>query len=265
LVQPSATRETIPCCRGANASCGVAASSAAARRNGVASCAAMPVRVACSAARKPRRSSTYTPIHATTGAGVLWLSAVAATRQWRLLALTGLPDWAAISARVLLLDLTDYGRHRLSHRVPVLWRLHRVHHSDVAVDVTTSLRNHPIEMLLRPLFIAGAVLVFGIAPLALLLQPVLQLPILVFEDANIRLPPALDRALAWLIVTPGMHLVHHSNARRQTDSNYATLLSVWDRLLGSFTPTSVPPKIGIDGFDQPGDQTIVGMLATAWR
>jgi sterol desaturase/sphingolipid hydroxylase (fatty acid hydroxylase superfamily) len=204
-------------------------------------------------------------VSATTGAGVLWLSAVAATRQWGLQPLTGLPGWAAILAGVLLLDLTDYGRHRLSHRVPVLWRLHRVHHSDVAVDVTTSLRNHPIEMLLRPLFIAAAVLVFGIPPLALLLQPVLQLPILVFEHANIRLPPALDRALAWLIVTPGMHLVHHSNVRRETDSNYATLLSVWDRLFGSFAPTSVPPKIGIDGFDQPGDQTIVGMLATPWR
>jgi sterol desaturase/sphingolipid hydroxylase (fatty acid hydroxylase superfamily) len=204
-------------------------------------------------------------IAATSGVAVLGLSALAASRHWGLLGLADLQLWAATLAGVLLLDLTDYARHRLTHAVPILWRLHRVHHSDPAVDVTTSLRNHPIEILLRPLFVGAAVLAFGIQPLAVLLQPLLQLPVLVFQHANIRLPPALDRTLAIFIVTPGMHLVHHSRTRQEHDSNYATLLSVWDRLFGSFKPAIAPARIGLDGYEQPRDQTVFGMLATPWR
>jgi sterol desaturase/sphingolipid hydroxylase (fatty acid hydroxylase superfamily) len=204
-------------------------------------------------------------VAAISGTAVLWLSNLAASRHWGLLALAEPPLWAATVAGVLLLDLTDYARHRLSHALPVLWRLHRVHHSDLAVDVTTSLRNHPLEILLRPAFLAAAVVAFGVSPLSVLLQPVIQLPFLVFQHANIRLPPSLDRVLAWLIVTPGMHLVHHSRAQRETNSNYATLLTLWDRVFGSFRPTVVPDRIGLDELDQPRNQTVFGMLATPWR
>lgn len=202
---------------------------------------------------------------ATSGIGILSISTFVASNQWGLLGLANLPLWAATLAGLALLDLADYVRHRLTHAIPILWRLHRVHHSDSAVDVTTTLRNHPIEILLRPLFIGVAIVAFGIQPLAVLLQPLLQLPVLVFQHANIRLPPRLDRMLAWLIVTPGMHLVHHSRAREQTDSNYATLVSLWDRAFGSFTPAMAPTRIGLDGYDQPRDQTVLGMLATPWR
>lgn len=199
------------------------------------------------------------------GAGVLWLSALVASRGWGLLALANLPAWATTMAGILLLDLTDYGRHRLSHAAPLLWTLHRVHHSDPMVDVTTSLRNHPLEILLRALFLGASVVVFGIPPLPVLLQPLIQLPVIVFQHANIRLPPLLDRALAWVIVTPGMHLVHHSRAQREADSNYTTLFTVWDRLFRSFTPLRLPDRIGTDGLDQPRYQTFFGMLATPWR
>ena len=204
-------------------------------------------------------------IAAASGTAVLWLSALAARERWGLMQLLDVPALTACVAGMLLLDLTDYVRHRLSHAVPLLWRLHRVHHSDLAVDVTTSLRNHPIEILLRPFFLSAAVIVFGIAPLAVLLQPLVQLPILVFQHANIQLPPALDRALAWLIVTPGMHLVHHSRARLETDSNYSTFLTLWDRLFGSFRATRMPAAIGVDGFDQPRNQTMRGLLATPFQ
>lgn len=204
-------------------------------------------------------------IAAASGTGVLWLSAVATREGWGLMRWLEMQAFAACIAGIALLDLTDYLRHRLSHALPWLWRLHRVHHSDPAVDVTTSFRNHPLEVLLRPLFLGSAVIVFGIGPLAVLLQPLVQLPVLVFQHANVRLPPALDRMLAWLIVTPGMHLVHHSSLRDEADSNFTTSLTVWDRLFGTFRASVIPPVIGIEGFSEDRNQTMLGMLATPFR
>jgi len=216
-------------------------------------------------ARNLALSAICIVIAAASGTGVLWLSAQGAAQRWGLLTLVDRPVWAATLSGVLLLDLTDYARHRLSHAVPLLWRLHRVHHSDLVVDVTTSLRNHPVEILLRPLFLGASVVVFGIPPHLVLLQPLVTLPVLVFQHANIRLPPSLDRALAWVVVTPSMHLVHHSRARREADSNYTTMLTLWDRMFRSFTPSRVPARIGTDGLDQPEYQTLFGMLGTPWR
>ena len=216
-------------------------------------------------ARNLALSAICIVIAAASGTAVLWLSAIAAREHWGFMQWLEVPAAVACVAGVILLDLTEYVRHRLSHAVPVLWRLHRVHHSDLAVDVTTSLRNHPIEILLRPLFLSAAVILSGIVPLAVLLQPLMQLPILVFQHANVRLPLALDRALSWVIVTPGMHLVHHSRGRPEADSNYSTFLTVWDRLFGTFRPTEIPAAIGVDGFDQPRSQTMLGLLATPFR
>ena len=199
-----------------------------------------------------------------TGAALLWLSAYVASRQWGLLPQTHWPDWALCIAGLLILDMTDYWRHRLSHNLPILWRLHRVHHTDIAMDVTTTFRNHPIEMALRPLFLAVAVAAFGVPPLAVLIQPLLQLPVLVFQHANVKLPPALDRALSWLIVTPGMHLAHHSRTEPETNSNYATWLGLWDTLFLTREHAS-PAALGLDGHDTARHQTLVGMLATPWR
>jgi len=224
-----------------------------------------------SAGRPGRRRSNLTlsvvgiAIAAASGTGVLWLSAVAVREGWGLMRWLEVPALIACIAGIALLDLTDYARHRLSHAVPWLWRLHRVHHSDPVVDVTTSLRNHPIELLLRPLFLGAAVIAFGIAPLALLLQPLIQLPILVFQHANVRLPPAMDRVLAWLIVTPAMHLVHHSSLRQQTDSNFTTAFTLWDRLFGTFRPSIIPHVIGIEEFNDARNQTMRGMLVTPFR
>ena len=204
-------------------------------------------------------------ISAFTGAGTLFLSAAAEAHHWGLLAYSRLPAWAAIAIGILAIDLTDYWRHRISHFVPLLWRLHRVHHSDAAMDVTTSFRSHPIEFLIRVALFGAVVVIAGVPPLSLLLIPMLQLPVLIFQHANIRLPPALDRALAFLITTPGMHLVHHSRLEPQTNSNYATFLTIWDRLFGSFRPTVAPNGIGLNGHDSAHYQTLTGMLLTPWR
>jgi sterol desaturase/sphingolipid hydroxylase (fatty acid hydroxylase superfamily) len=181
----------------------------------------------------------------------------------------GLAAWPgsgiAVIGGVLLLDMTDYWRHRVSHRWPPLWRLHRLHHTDLRIDITTALRSHPIEQLLRPLFVVGAVVVFGIPPLAVLIYPLVGLPVLLFQHANVQLPAPLDRALVWLISTPSMHLVHHSRRAVETDSNYATGLTLWDRLFGTFSPSTSPHGIGLDGFDLPGHQTLGGMLRNPWE
>ncbi|MFT4101698.1 MAG: sterol desaturase family protein [Burkholderiaceae bacterium] len=186
----------------------------------------------------------------------------AASNAWGLAAWPG--SVIAIIAGVLLLDMTDYWRHRLSHRWGPLWRFHRLHHTDPRIDITTALRSHPIEQLLRALFIVGAIVAFGIPPLAVLLHPLVGLPVLLFQHANVRLPASLDRALAWLVSTPSMHVVHHSRRAVETDSNYATGLTLWDRLFGTFSPSLPPHGIGLDGFDLPSQQTLGGMLRNPW-
>jgi len=194
---------------------------------------------------------------------MLAASAWIAKTEW------GLAAWAgsviAVVVGVLLLDMADYWRHRFSHRWPPLWRLHRLHHTDPRIDITTALRSHPIEQALRPLFIVGAIVAFGIPPLAVLIYPLLVLPVLLFQHANVRLPVSLDRVLVWLISTPSMHLVHHSRRPVETDSNYATGLTVWDRLFGTFSPSNSPHGIGLDGFDTPPQQTLRGMLRNPWE
>jgi len=196
--------------------------------------------------------------------GGLGAAAMLGASTWMAVTGWGLAAWprsvVAVICGVLLLDMTDYWRHRVSHRWPPLWRLHRLHHTDPRIDVTTALRSHPIEQLLRPLFIVGAVILFGIPPLAVLVYPLLGLPVLLFQHANARLPAALDRALVWAVSTPSMHLIHHSRRATETDSNYATGLTLWDRLFGTFSPSNSPHGIGLDGFDQPAQQTLLGML-----
>lgn len=199
-----------------------------------------------------------------TGGALLGLSVWVQAEPWGLAA-AALPGWLMITLGILALDVTEYWRHRMSHALPLLWRLHRVHHSDPQMDVTTTLRSHPAEQLLRPLFLAAAILLFGVPPLAVLLFPVLQLPVLVFQHANMRLSGWLDRALGWLIATPALHVVHHSRAMVQTNSNYGTFLMLWDRLFGSLQPPTPPAAIGLDSTDDERSQSVRGLLVEPWQ
>jgi len=189
-----------------------------------------------------------------------WVTA----QRWGLAALDA-PAWIPLVLGVLALDLTEYGRHRLSHALPWLWRLHRVHHTDPQVDVTTSLRSHPLEQALRPFFDALAILAIGIGPQALALHAVLQIATLLFQHANLALPMVLDRAIAWLTPTPAYHLVHHSRRRAQSDSNYGACLTVWDRLFGTWQPVDSGLRIGLDGFDMTREGGFLALLANPWR
>ncbi len=145
---------------------------------------------------------------------------------------------------VLLLDLAIYGQHLLMHRVPLLWRLHRVHHADLDFDLTTAVRFHTLEILLSMLIKWGVILLLGPAVLAVLIFEVLLNGMAVFNHANVSLPARAERAVRALLVTPDMHRVHHSAIMRETNSNYGFNLSLWDRLFGTYT---AQPAQGHDG------------------
>lgn len=151
-----------------------------------------------------------------------------------LLARLGLPFVAQLLLTFLLLDFWRYWEHRLFHRVPVLWRLHLVHHSDTQIDVTSSERHHPFEFLLGTAVMLALIAALGLPAQAVGLYLLTATVIALYSHANLRLPASLNRRLNWLIVTPGVHAVHHSDLQAQTDSNYGTVLTLWDRLFGSY-------------------------------
>lgn len=155
------------------------------------------------------------------------------------------PVWLEAGLAVVLLDAAIWGQHVAFHHVPWLWRLHRVHHSDVGFDVTTGVRFHPGEVLLSLAIKAAVVAALGAPPLAALVFELLLSVGSLFTHANLRLPAGLDRFLRYLIVTPDMHRVHHSTVRAETDSNFGFNLSVWDRLFRTYRSDAAAGQEGV--------------------
>jgi len=145
------------------------------------------------------------------------------------------PSWVKIAVSLLVLDLAIWAQHLASHKVPLFWRLHQVHHADRDIDVTTAVRFHPVEIALSMLWKIVVVVPLGAPPLAVFLFEVILNACAMFNHANIALPAWLDGALRLFIVTPDMHRVHHSVKHREHDSNYGFNLSVWDRLFRTYT------------------------------
>ena len=163
-----------------------------------------------------------------------------------------LAPWAVVALSLLALDAVSYGWHRANHVIPLLWRLHQVHHSDASFTVTTALRFHPGEILLSLPLRLSAVALFGVPVEAVLLFEVVFALANFFEHSNIRLPLGFERAVARVFVTPALHRRHHSREQRLLDSNFATVFSFWDRLFGSFGASSsaVRVRIGLPGSAQ---------------
>jgi sterol desaturase/sphingolipid hydroxylase (fatty acid hydroxylase superfamily) len=155
-------------------------------------------------------------------------------RGWGLFNLADLPLWLRAVLGFVLLDLVIYGQHFAFHHVPLLWRLHRMHHSDLDVDVTTGVRFHPIEILLSMLLKIAVVMAVGIPAVSVLVFEIVLNATAMFNHANIALSPALDRWLRLVVVTPDMHRVHHSILREETDSNFGFNLPWWDHLFGTY-------------------------------
>ena len=177
------------------------------------------------------------------------------------------PPLAAGVLAVAALDFSFYAAHVSWHRYPSLWRYHAVHHSDPAVDVTTTIRQHPVESVLRYAAMAIAVLAVGPSPLAFGVYRIASAVNGLFEHANVRAPRRVDRLLSLVTTWPHMHKVHHSRDVAQTNSNYGNLFSVWDRLFGTFRPSAEGMTIayGLDGLDRAEMQTTGGLLAMPFR
>jgi sterol desaturase/sphingolipid hydroxylase (fatty acid hydroxylase superfamily) len=179
-----------------------------------------------------------------------------------ILRVLGLGPVLGDSVAVVLLDFSFYLAHIAMHKVPALWRVHRVHHSDPVVDVTTTIRQHPFEGVIRYLFMAAFAAALGVSLWAFLIYRFASALNGLFEHANIRVPAWLDRSLAWLTTWPNYHKIHHSRAAHESDTNYGNIFSWFDRLFGTFTPPARGAQVacGLDGFDDPRMQTLWGLL-----
>jgi sterol desaturase/sphingolipid hydroxylase (fatty acid hydroxylase superfamily) len=164
---------------------------------------------------------------------------------WGLFNLVVWPSVLEIVLAIVILDFAIWLQHVALHKVPVLWRVHQMHHADVDFDVTTALRFHPIETGLSMLYKVAWVLGLGAAPVAVVLFEVILNGCAMFNHANISLPPWLDRILRQVLVTPDMHRVHHSIERREHDTNFGFNLSIWDRLFGTYTPQPAKGHLGM--------------------
>jgi sterol desaturase/sphingolipid hydroxylase (fatty acid hydroxylase superfamily) len=163
-------------------------------------------------------------------------AAYAAQRGWGLLNLTAWPFWIDVIVGFVVLDLVIYAQHVAFHKVPVLWRLHRMHHADLDIDVSTGLRFHPIEILLSMLIKIAVVMLIGVPPVAVVAFEVVLNATSMFNHSNAAMPLWLDRIVRLFVVTPDMHRVHHSIKRHETDSNYGFNLPWWDWVFRTYRP-----------------------------
>lgn len=165
-------------------------------------------------------------------ATALW----AREQGYGILNMVDLPYLAEAAIALVLLDLAIYGQHVAAHLIPLLWRLHRVHHADIDFDVTTALRFHPIEIFLSMLWKMLLVVVIGPQPEIVILFEIILNGCAMFNHSNLAIPGIFDRWLRLILVTPDMHRVHHSIHREEHNTNYGFNISLWDRVFGTYRP-----------------------------
>lgn len=196
------------------------------------------------------------------GGALLAVTELSRAQGWGLLHRVPLEGFAAWAAALVLIDFWQYLWHRLNHASPLLWRFHAVHHSDADMDASTALRFHTGELLASGL---ARLLIFpllGVTLPQLALYEVILLPVILFHHANVRVPAQLDQWLRLIIVTPRMHWVHHSDQQPETDSNFSSVLSLWDRLFCTFRLRTQPESIrlGLDGVSEDEWRTLPALL-----
>lgn len=189
--------------------------------------------------------------------------------EFGLLYLLRLPQggWLHAALAFLLLDYSLYLWHVLSHKVPLLWRFHNVHHTDLDLGVSTAIRFHFGEMFLSGIFRAIAVLLIGAGPVVVLVYEVVFEASVAFHHSNWRLPFWLERPLSWIFVTPRMHGIHHSVVHRETDSNWSNLFNIWDRAHRTIR-LDIPQDqitVGVPGYREGHDLSVIGLLTMPFR
>jgi sterol desaturase/sphingolipid hydroxylase (fatty acid hydroxylase superfamily) len=166
--------------------------------------------------------------------GVVATAAMAQERGWGLLNVIEGPVWLEFALAVVALDLIIYLQHQVFHYVPILWRFHMMHHSDLDLDVTSGVRFHPVEIIISTAVKAAAVLTLGVAPLAVVAFEIVLNATSLFNHSNVKIPFSVEPVLRWFVVTPDMHRIHHSMDPRETNSNYGFNVPWWDRLFGTY-------------------------------
>ena len=173
-----------------------------------------------------------------------------------------------IIASFIVIDLIGYFFHRLLHTYPIIWRFHLVHHSDVTVDVTTSVRHHPIEMVMSTILTATVIILLGAPPICVLLYGIVRFFISIFSHANIRLPRSLERIINFFIITPDFHRVHHSSDKTKTNSNYSEVVPWWDYIFSTYQPHDKDQEtmsLGLEYFRSNRDQVVDGLITQPFR
>jgi sterol desaturase/sphingolipid hydroxylase (fatty acid hydroxylase superfamily) len=199
------------------------------------------------------------------GAAVL-AAVYAQMRGWGALNLTHWPLWVEVLIALVALDLAIYVQHVATHRIPLLWRLHQVHHADHEVDVTTALRFHPVEIVLSQVYKIGVVVLLGADPVAVIAFEIVLNACAMFNHANLRVPAPLDAMLRIALVTPAMHRIHHSQEPAETNSNFGFNLSVWDRIFGTYRRDARQPlAIGLEPYRNAPSADLVWTLMLPFR
>ena len=192
-----------------------------------------------------------------------------AAQGWGLFNIVDLPFWLEFVLAVLLLDMVIYLQHVMFHAIPVLWRLHRMHHADLDFDVTTGARFHPVEIVLSMLIKFSVIAALGPAAVAVLVFEILLNGTAMFNHSNVKIPLAIDRPLRWIVVTPDMHRVHHSITPHETNSNFGFNLPWWDRLFGTYRDQPAAGHegmtIGIEQFREARELRLDRLLLQPFR
>jgi sterol desaturase/sphingolipid hydroxylase (fatty acid hydroxylase superfamily) len=177
--------------------------------------------------------------------------------------------WIALPCTVLAKSLGQYAFHVVCHGNPLLWRVHRVHHSDVHLDVSSALRNHPLEMIASTAFLIPIVVICGLSPIVLAIYEGVEVFVNMLTHANVRVPEAAERYGRSLLVTPGLHRLHHSAVQAETDSNYGNVFSFWDRLFGTYRSTTIQSgdtfRFGLDDVSRERAGHLGSQLELPWR
>jgi sterol desaturase/sphingolipid hydroxylase (fatty acid hydroxylase superfamily) len=205
----------------------------------------------------------------TIAAAAVWAANSAMEHQWGLLNLIALPSVMSFILGLVLLDLAIYGQHRASHCWSWLWRLHKIHHTDLDFDVTTAIRFHPIEIFLSMCYKVICILILGVSPAVVILFEIILSSCALFNHSNIKLPLAIDKVLRLFVVTPDMHRVHHSVIKRETNSNYGFSISLWDRLFSSYVDQPkqghTQMRIGLTEYQHVDDVKIPRLLLMPFK
>lgn len=195
---------------------------------------------------------------------VVWAALTANQQAWGLLNLIQIPDIPAIILSLLFLDLLIYCQHVVFHKIPVLWRLHRIHHTDIDFDVTTGIRFHPLEIILSMLIKLAGIMLIGAPVAAVIIFEIILNSTSMFNHGNVYIPKTIDRFLRWFIVTPDMHRVHHSVIKSETDSNYGFNVPWWDRTFGTYRAQPqeghLDMEIGLNEFRGPRSANVMWLL-----